>query len=182
MLSRWCPQWWHSSPRRFQWQGREEMPAAWHAAPCAANVRSSATSRAWPSHQRFLCDYRACTAITYTSISTHSALCTLTTQQSECSFMSANISNKKCIDPRVSKICNAHTTCYPCRGWHRCWDHHISLQNYTCSCTTIISTFNSQAKELCSTLMYHIHVPLLVVFDSLEEILVYSTDNNSNWN
>ena len=54
MLSRWCPQWWHSSPQGFQWQGGKEMPAAWHAAPCAANSRSYATSRAWPSHQNFI--------------------------------------------------------------------------------------------------------------------------------
>ena len=121
-----------------------------------------------------------CALQLHTSISTQSALCTLTTQRSECSFMSANISNKKCIDRHVcvryAMLQGAHTTC---RGWHRCWDHHISLQNYTCSYTTIMSTFNSQAKGLCSTLTY---LPLFVVYDSLEEILVYSTDNNSNWN
>ena len=42
-----------------------------------------------------------CALQLHTSISTHSALCTLTTQRSACSFMSANISNKKCIDRHV---------------------------------------------------------------------------------
>ena len=35
-------------PRVSMARGRNEMPAAWHVAPWAANFRSSATSRAWP--------------------------------------------------------------------------------------------------------------------------------------
>ena len=49
-----------------------------------------------------------CALQLHTSISTHSALCTLTTQWSECSFTSANISNKKMHRSTcVCKICIA---------------------------------------------------------------------------